>query len=72
MAIRDLSIALGGADSVVKYDVSGISHEERSKINSLCAIGVVLSVGAFHVVFCGTNVTPRLPQNPPTLQQEIV
>ena len=41
MAIRDLSIASGGADSVVKYDVSDLWHEELAKNNS-CSVVLVL------------------------------
>ena len=71
MVTRGLNIASGGADSVVKYDVKCMSHEDRSQINCLWYVGVVFRRGAFYVAFYGTIVTPRMPQKPPTLLQEI-
>ena len=48
-----------------------MSHEDRSQINCLWYVGVVFRRGAFYVAFYGTIVTPRMPQKPPTLLQEI-
>ena len=71
MVTRGLNIASGGADSVAKYDVKCMSHEDLSQINCLWYVGVVFRRGAFYVALYGTIVTPRMPQKPPTLLQEI-